>query len=1855
MKQKKRVKVLSFMMAFILVMQTFVGASGQMFAKASSGLGMEEDLSQENLQNLNGLNVTSGSAIGVNANQWQVPEYGTGFTVVPDTGMTVIQSEDDPEYYTDNYWNTLDKNKQPGTTVLASHEVNVVSGSSIGIDGVWHGAKLDETNFISGVRLSQDVSAQKSYFAFDNQMACFGAGISNISEDPTREVHTIIDNIKLDDNAKDKLVLRYSTKTIATWINSTFCPLGNTYTYLDNLGNLSSNRHWALSLPDSSPVGTGYYFKPSEKDLNLRFVENMDEFNNKKTYLELWLNHDTSSNASYSYYLFKNLRASDPIGSQRDYMDKNVAATIANTKDVQAAFYKQTNIVSANIWAEQGAAVEYSGIDKFTVNSKASVMMRKQAGILEAAIAEPTGTGQGIIEVIIDTNGYEVVAKDENIDVDLTTPGKIKLSIDVTGKNGETSKVSINTIPPALDGNLNEFSIVKGKSALIPTPEGFEGPVTWTSIFKDANGQPIKNVGSSKIKEELKPGETDGNRTEGITSTSHIASVEGIVEGGLISAKEKGTVYVIAVDKNGQKKEWKLKVSYTESENLPVVEPQDYKDLREKWISLLVGKNIDKNDTATMAAVEKINTQAQEIWNRYSYKNQPVCGGIPWKDEEGVKGNPNIEYQRDAVEFRSAFQNVLVMAKAYQVEHGALYHNREMLEDMIQILDWLTTNCYKPQPETDNWWTWEIGMPKDLIPTLILLSGELTAEQITNYTEGMLFFQPDPFHGGAIGTASTHVEGYRMQYAANRVDNSITAMGLGLLLEDNELMYLAQVASSSVLEFKTVEDSTLLAKNGFENGFYADGSYVDHQNIPYAGSYGIVVLDGIANVSSVLGNSPWQYDQEKTNILKTILLNTYGIGVYNGFMLDMFRGRAVSRKNVTDETIGCQVINNAILSLDTVEGQEKQELQNHIKNWVSSNSDYLDSLKELNQLSIKQKALAIINDSKITGNIPEVHQNYPLMDRVIHRTKNWLLGVSMFSERINNTEIMNGENLYGWHQGDGMTYLYNKDVTHYTDNYWNTVNPFRLPGTTTVSKNIGNGEKDSSGFYQKGDYVSKEDWVGGSMLSNYGVNGMSLSGDVVSEEIYEPNLRALKSYFMFEDQIVCLGAGIQDAESQYNVETTVENRKLKADGSNKITVNGNNLELPLIDVKVSDIVKENGLGTGTASMEGSKLTGAEWIHMEGNTEESDIGWYFPNSNSNLNIRKVASTGNWNNINITESEDVVTNYFELWFDHGKNPQNEEYSYVMLPGRSQNEMKEYAKDPSVEILANNSDVQAVYYKKDKVTGANFWNDKEVTVGDITSNKKASVIVKEDKDVLEIGVSDPTMKNTESIEIDLDKELDQIINVDENVTVTYGNGKIHISVDTEKTNGSTSYAVIKIKKEDNSTEPTRPEEPNKENPDNNGSDKGNNENSNEGSKDNTTTKKSVTIDKANNQVIETTVTSGKDKDNNAVDRIEEIIKSLDTAEIVEVRKKVNLVDAKTGEKVQTELIKDAKGNLIKAAVSTNGDSITKEVNKKKAVITATFSHRNILWAIAETSKDETGNIVYEAKLVLPVENLIKGLNKTKIEDVVLNVELPKELMNAANISISDIVVNKQLIQFAKDKSANMNLCVKNRNNDTLYSWSINGKDLKKSNKKIIDVNLALKTFKANELKPLYKILTDDKNKSEGIVIRFAHEGELPALATIKLYNNQKKYSKNQKLYLYYYNNEAAKFYELYHNQCNVLDKQILELKVQHCSDYVILPNILSNKVVVSLLDQVSVTPKVSSEIGKKKKLVVNSAGNAKISYESSNKNIVTVDKTGTMVGKKQGKAIIKIKVSIKGKERVLKTEVKVLKTEVKVSKNK
>ena len=1394
-------------------------------------------------------------------------------------------------------------------------------------------------------------------------------------------------------------------------------------------------------------------------------------------------------------------------------------------------------------------------------------------------------------------------------------------------KSQEETMLKLNE---AINTDISSIDIVRGNSYVIPAPNDFEKPVTWTTIFKNADGKPIKNVGFKKKKYELKTGDVDGNRTEGIAKTDHIVSIKGTDEGGMVSGHEKGVAYVIATDSKGKTKEWKVNVLYTEKGKLPTVSPEDYKKLIQKWSAQLVGENPDENDAAIMETVKSLNEQAKGIWDRYSYKGQLECNGIPWPDEEGKKGNPKIEYKRDAVEFRQAFKNVLVMAKAYRVKHGMLYKNQDLFKDMINILDWLTANCYRPQSQTDNWWTWEIGIPKDIIPALILLSDELTMEQKIKFTEGVRFFQPDPFHGGAIGTGSTHGQGYRMQYAANRVDCSMTALGIGLLLEDNESVYLASLASSSVLGFVSVTDSTTLAEKGYPSGYYKDGSYIDHICVPYAGSYGIVVLEGIVNISAILSNSPWQFSQDKAKILEDIFVNTYGIGVYNGLMLDTLRGRAVAREKLTDKTIGRQVMNHIIKSLDSVGEEGRKILLNYLKNWLTADAEYVGSLKELNEIVIKKKAQEIIENQGISGIVPSAHKNYPLMDRAIHRTDNWLFALSMFSERISNAEIMNGENLYGWHQGDGVTYLYGKDTAYYNDNYWNTINPFRLPGTTTVSKNIGNGKKDSSGFYQEGDYNSKEAWVGGSELSGYGVNGMSLSGDCGTKTTYEPNLRALKSYFMFDDEVVCLGTGINDSGSNFITETTVENRKLNADASNQITLNGNKYELPTVPVNVAEIVNGNGLGTGNASMEGNAIENAKWLHVEGNAAGDAVGFYFPKESGQLKARKVASTGNWGNINLNSSTDVVKNYFELWFDHGKDPQNAEYSYVMLPGKTVEEMKAYEKNPTVEILANTADVQAVSYKSKNVIGANFWQDKVVSVGGITCDKKASIIMKQTGDTLEIGVSDPTMKNLGTIEVEIDRKYANVVRADSNVKVDDTKEKIHLSVNTNQKNGDTSYAVLSLK---SATDPTVPAVPSPSQTPNDEKDK----------KDNTEKTVTENIDKDKKQSTTSEITKTKDENNNDVLSEEETLKDLNTGKVLEARKKVVVTDAKTGEQVEAKLIKDGSGKLVDASVYTTGIASKNKINKKTAAFTVQIAKESIQSAAKMAMKGESGDIVFNLGLNIPTESYLAELEQSvDIKKVKLDLILPQDFEKESNVSISNIQMKKEDLKAIVNKSAGLSLSVQNEKNEMLYSWDMDGKKLKESQNKLADINFALKTVevKDSQLKSMIK----DK---KGAVVSFAHHGDLPAAATVKINDGDKfNYAKSKKLYVYYYNEKENKLEETYYDTGKALKKGVIEFKIAHCSDYVVLPKKLDKKLVVSLMEQVFVTSKLKLKTGEKQRIIVKAADGAKITYKSSNPKIATVYRGGVVKGKSEGEAVITVTVKIKGKTSEFKVKVRVKK---------
>lgn len=960
-----------------------------------------------------------------------------------------------------------------------------------------------------------------------------------------------------------------------------------------------------------------------------------------------------------------------------------------------------------------------------------------------------------------------------------------------------------------------EISIVRGESLQLDKPESFSENVTWSKKFLKKDGTFLRNAGYSKIKRELKEGETDGTRKAGDASAEHLLKVEADENGNaVITGENKGNVVVVAQDDQGKTAQWKVEILYQSPSKLPSATAEDYGKIRQAWKESLIGKDLVSEEGGA-EVLEEINQEAEALWNAYVYKGQEECGGIPWAEDEGAKGNKNIPYEDDAVEFRVSFKKVLSMCKAYAAEGGALYQNQDMLKDITNILDFLCGSCYTAKSQTDNWWTWEIGIPKDLIPALILIYDGLTEEQVMAYTETLYFFQPDPFHEGVINTASTHGQGYREAQGANIIDCSTTAVGLGALREDNELVYLGMLASSQTFVIQNVEDSAQIAANGYNSGFYPDGSYLDHIKVPYLGAYGIEFMKGGAKIPSLLAGTPWKYPEQVQDNLESYIVEGFGNGMYKGMMLDCLKGRSVSRPASSNQAAGREAMMIILQIVDSFSQEAKETTLSALKAWLEEDEGFIDSLVGAENMAIKKKAKEILEDTSIQSNIAPVHKSYPLMDRVVHRTEDYLFALSMYSERIQNTEIMNDENRFGWHQNNGMTYIYDED-NQYTENYWNTVNPLRLPGTTVVPVNIGTGKPDGSGFAQGGDFCSKESWVGGTSIGNYGVSGMSFSGETQgiagdAPVSYAPDLKGKKSWFMFDDEMVCLGAGITNKNMELPVETTIENKKLRKDGSNQLLVNGEKTELPVKEANVKELVER------TADVSGTSFEQVNWAHLEGN-QSVGTGYYFPEENTEIQVRRGQTTGSWKDVGTFEGESTE-NYLEMWVDHGQNPENASYSYVLLPETSAEETENYAQAPKVTILENSSEVQAVRHETLKITGINFWQEQGGSIDGITSDKAASVMLQEtEQGTVKVSVSDPTMKNKGNIQLTLEEEIADCVQLDENVTCEKTENGAVLTFAMAGTNGAASMAELQLvppvtpqpEEPETPQKPENPEEP-------------------------------------------------------------------------------------------------------------------------------------------------------------------------------------------------------------------------------------------------------------------------------------------------------------------------------------------------------------------------------------------------------------------------------------------------------------
>lgn len=779
--------------------------------------------------------------------------------------------------------------------------------------------------------------------------------------------------------------------------------------------------------------------------------------------------------------------------------------------------------------------------------------------------------------------------------------------------------------------------------------------------------------------------------------------------------------------------------------NSPEIDKNEYKVIREKCFYNLTGGDYDYNDASIKKMVDEIFEQANTYWNNMN-KDKSNRDHI-WNDlsDSEIK-NQGLDEKTTNIKLSDAittsYRRLETMLRAYHMKNSPLKGNEELLNDILDALDWMYANKYNENlnVEYGNWWNWEIGTPLALTNIGILVRDKIDIEILEKYMKPIYFYQPDPFNSCFRELNPTNKD-YKPTTGANRSDCAKIAGVLGAVLEDYEQVAMARDAIETLLGYVNSGD-----------GFYTDGSFLQHDMVPYIGSYGYVFLTGVPTVADILKDSSFEVSKEKIGILKEFVDNSLVPFIYKGSMLDMTRGRAISRYNVTDKTASAISLNTIMMVARVLDNeQDKEELYSYVKGMIE-----LDPITNIMEsIDYKQHPISMVSDlnNLINGNTKgEVDETYhaftPIQDRVIHAREGYALGVSMFSKRTSNFESMNNENKRGWHTNSGMTYLYNGDLDYYKD-FWPTVNPYRLPGTTVdpVEMIDAKGNK----------CTSDKEWVGGTTLDNYGVNGMAYHQvgpkgliNTSTGQVDRLSLEANKSWFMFDDEIVALGSGINSKDGR-NIETIIDNIKLKEDNSNKVVINGKS--------KVFDKIEQNIALNPIPTEDEYSIDNVDTIFVEGNKKGTSIGYYFPKS-TKLNFRNVENIGTWQSIGSsgpTENnapKEIKNNYLEIWSEHGINPENESYEYVILPNNSEAKVKNYKKSPSIEVLSNTNELQGVKHKKLQILSFNNFVDDTKELEYLTVNKKASVMSRIEKKSLEISISDPTMKNNEGIILTIDK---------------------------------------------------------------------------------------------------------------------------------------------------------------------------------------------------------------------------------------------------------------------------------------------------------------------------------------------------------------------------------------------------------------------------------------------------------------------------------------------------------------------
>lgn len=735
----------------------------------------------------------------------------------------------------------------------------------------------------------------------------------------------------------------------------------------------------------------------------------------------------------------------------------------------------------------------------------------------------------------------------------------------------------------------------------------------------------------------------------------------------------------------------------------------ELKEVKDRWRDLLVG-NATLNASATSKAVSVGNTGMSYANSMNMASNRTyLWSGLSSLTTETV--------------VCSNYERLNAMAKAWGTVGSNYYHNADLLAKIISGLTFLneydangdgTPGCYGenvtiPDGQPGNWWHWDIGTPMELVDILIIIESELDDA----FIEKML---------APLDYCIPKVE----KTVANRTWVAYGVMGSALLHKDVDKYVKAVQDTLDVYNYVTTDD-----------GFYADGSFIQHKKLSYIHSYGASFFTTLSFELYVIADTSFDIVMRDGKTFSNIYVeglfkfffDSCVPFVYNGTNVYTTSGRGMGVGDIKGQ------ISNLIRIVEYAEPQTENEFYSMMKYFGQVNSSYADLTGNMSfvTLPIYKQYQSKINQIQARSDY-YFNQVFAGMDRVMAYTPSYAAVLAMSSTRIYRYEAINNQGGQGWYLGDGALLLYGSDKAQYDSTYFSSIDKQMIPGTTVSSV-----RRENKIYTVDSNLLNHSSFVGGTSNGTYGVSAMILKYEKADKMgAYVSDLRAQKAYFFFDDEIVCVGSSISAShDGIYNTGEIYTVLGSHFGGDAALKING------------------KAASYNTTASSGAYSEAVVFENVNYLTVGNYDGYYFPNSNkANVSVRKYA------------------NHVQTYINHGEKPVDGSYLYVVLPGANDTQTGAYAANPDVEVLLDSNIITAVREKTLGVTGYVFWYGSyydgirvsESCIAMKTENKNGSFTY---------NVTDPTQLLS-SVTVTLDGEW-----TIEGANATIENGKTVVTV--------------------------------------------------------------------------------------------------------------------------------------------------------------------------------------------------------------------------------------------------------------------------------------------------------------------------------------------------------------------------------------------------------------------------------------------------------------------------------------------